>query len=158
MKHHRMLVIATAALVSVPLAVGIAVATPPSGVTPTAHVVGAVLPDRVNVNADRIRLQTKEPVEVSVVTLSVEPGGTTGWHSHPGLAVIAVAEGTGKLYSADCSSQTFHAGQAFVETGDDRPTDFRNESAEPVVLTVTFLAPQGAPLLHDEENPGCVAG
>lgn len=154
MKHSRLLVIAIAALAPL-TAVGVAFATPPSGATPTPHVIGAGLPDGVNVNADRIKFQTKDPADVSVVTLSIEPGGTTGWHSHPGIALITVAEGTGKLYAADCTSETFQAGQAFVETGDDPPTVFRNESAEPVVLTVTFVSPRGASFHHDQANPGC---
>lgn len=60
-------------------------------VTPAAHVVGAQLARDVKINADEV----KSPTEVSVLTLTVDPGVTTGWHSHPGLAVIAVAEGTG---------------------------------------------------------------
>lgn len=155
MKYRRLVVVAPAAVAMLALAVGSAVATPSSGVAPTPHVVGADLPGGVNVNADRIKFQTKDPAEVSVVTLIIEPNGTTGWHSHPGLAVIAVVEGTGKLYAADCSSQTFNAGDAFVEAGDDPPTVFRNESAEPVTLTVTFVYPKGASFHRDVPNPGC---
>lgn len=59
-------------------------------VTPAAHVVGAQLARDVKINADEV----KSPTEVSTLTLTVDPGGTTDWHSHPALAVIAVAEGT----------------------------------------------------------------
>lgn len=155
MKHRTPWVVGPAALALLALAVGSAYATPASGAAPTAHVVGAALLEDVNVNADRIKFQTKDPAEVSVVTIILEPGGTTGWHSHPGLAVIAVSEGTGVLYSADCSSQPYSAGEAFVEAGDDPPTVFRNESAQPVTLTVTFVSPQGAGFHRDAHNPGC---
>jgi len=156
-KRRNLALIATGALASFGGAIAIAVASPSSGVTPTVHVLGATLGDDVQLNADRIKFQTKEPVDVSVVTLTIAPGGTTGWHSHPGLAVIAVAEGTGTLYFADCSSRTYGKGQAFVESGDDRPTAFRNESSRPVVLTVSFIAPKGAAIRNDEANPGCPA-
>lgn len=116
------------------------------------------LADDVRVNADRIKFQTKDPVDVSVLTLTVAPGGTTGWHSHPGLGVIAVTEGTGRLQFADCSSKKYSEGEAFVEDGDDRPTAFRNETSSPVVLTVSFIAPKGAPVLRDEGDPGCAIG
>ena len=143
-----------AALVLIPTAVvGIASATSPSGVTPVAHVVGAQLPDTVKVNADGVKFQTKAPTDASVLTLTVDPGGSTGWHTHPGLAVIAVSEGAGTLYSTDCSSQEFSAGEAFVESGDDAPTLFRNEGFVPAVLTVTFIAPRGAPIITDEPAP-----
>lgn len=153
MKRRHLTVLAFGA--TMPLAVGIASATAPSGVTAEQHVAGAKLAKRQNVNADGVRFRTKVPTAVSVLTLTIEPGGTTGWHSHPGLAVIAVTEGTGKLYSADCSKKTFRAGEAFVEDGDDPPTVFRNESARPVVLTVSFIAPRRAAIIHDEADPGC---
>ena len=152
---NRRLVAALAVGALAPLAaLGSASATTPA-VTPAVHVVGADLDDRVQVNADGVKFQTKVPTDVSMVTLTLDPGATTGWHSHPGLAVIAVAEGTGKLYSADCIARTYSAGEAFVEAGDDTPTAFTNESASPVVLTVTFIAPQGSALAHPEADPGC---
>ena len=154
---RRSLAVLTALAIS-SLAAGIAFATPPSGVAPAVHVMSAALSDEVKVNADGVKLRTKLPTEVSVLTLTLEPGGTTGWHSHPGLAIIAVAEGTGKLYAADCSSQTYSAGQAFTEAGNDAPTVFRNESSSPVVLTVSFIAPRGtgAAFIRDEPAPaGC---
>jgi quercetin dioxygenase-like cupin family protein len=146
---------ALAALTLVPTAaVGIASATAPSGVTGEAHVVGARLPERVKTFADGVKFETKGPTEVSVLTLTVEPGGSTGWHTHPGLAVISVADGTGKLYSTDCTSQEFGAGEAFIEAGDDAATLFRNEGSAPAVLTVTFMYPRGtASFIRDEPAP-----
>lgn len=155
MKNRRLSLVVAGALVPLTATVAVAFATPASKVTATPHAVGVRLADDVKVNADRIKFQTKDSVDVSVVTLTVEPGGTTGWHSHPGFAVIAVTQGTGKLYSADCKAKTFKAGTAFVEAGDDPPTVFRNESTENVVLTVSFFAPRGADILRDEGNPGC---
>jgi len=155
MKRRSALALTIAAVSSLAIAAAIAAATPPAGVTPVTHVAGATLPDDVKVNADKIKFRTKAPTDVSVLTLTIEPGGTTGWHSHPGLAVIAVTEGTGTLYFSDCSSKTFAAGQAFVENGDDRPTVFRNETSLPVVVTVTFVAPKGAAIIRDEANPAC---
>jgi len=151
---RRSLAVLTA-LAVIPLVAGIAFATPPSGVTPAAHVEGAALPNGVRVNADGVKFETRRRADVSVLTLTLEPGGTTGWHSHAGLAIIAVAKGTGKLYSSDCRSKTYRAGKAFVEAGDDPPTLFRNESSRPVVLTVSFVAPRGAAIIEDRPDPGC---
>lgn len=140
----------------VPLTVvGIAAATAPSGVTPAAHVEAATLAKGVKVNADGIKFKTKKPTAVSVLTLTVDPGGTTGWHSHPGFAVISVTNGTGTLYFADCSSRTVRSGKSFVETGDDPQTEFRNDTSSPVVLTVTFFAPKGEDIIRDEPRPAC---
>lgn len=154
MKRSKMVVLVVGALVP-SAAIGIAVASPSSGVTPTAHAVGARLAEDVKVNADRIKFQTKDPTDVSMLTLTVAPGGTTGWHSHPGLAIIAVTEGTGTLSFADCSSKSIRTGEAFVESGYDPPTKFSNDTSTPVVLTVTFVAPQGAAIIRDEADPAC---
>lgn len=155
MDHRKLLLTATAALVPLTAAAGIAFATPAADMTPAVHAAGVRLADRVNVNADGVKFQTKAPTDVSVVTLTLAPGGTTGWHGHPGLAIIAVTQGTGTLYDANCDAKEYGAGQAFVEDGDDRQTVFRNEGTEPLVVTVSFVSPKGANLLRDQPNPGC---
>ena len=158
MQRRTSLYVMAGAVVPFATAVGIALATPPSGITPEQHVAGAKLAKGAKVNTDGIKFQTKRPADVSVLTLTLDPGGTTGWHSHPGFAVIAVTKGTGTLYFADCSSKRYKAGRAFVEDGNDPPTMFRNETSEPVVLTVSFIAPRGAEIIHDEPDPGCRVG
>ena len=39
--------------------------------------------------------------------------------------------------------------------GDDAAGVLRNDAASDLVLTVTFVAPQGSPFRIDEANPGC---
>jgi quercetin dioxygenase-like cupin family protein len=149
-----MIVLVAGALVST-AAVGIAFGTPPAGVTPAAHVEAASLKKGTKVNADGIKFRTRRPAEVSVLTLTVDPGGTTGWHSHPGLAIISVTKGTGTLRFANCKAKSIPAGKAFVEAGTDRPTEFSNQTSSPVVLTVTFVAPRGAEIIRDEAASTC---
>jgi quercetin dioxygenase-like cupin family protein len=115
----------------------------------------ATLVNEVQVNADRIKFETKEPTDVPVVTLTMPPGASTGWHGHPGLALIAVTQGSGVLYGSDCSTRMYQAGEVFVEAGGDPPNVFRNESTSPLVLTVTFIAPQGRDFRISAPNPGC---
>jgi quercetin dioxygenase-like cupin family protein len=50
--------------------------------------------------------------------VTVAPGGTTGWHSHPGAAVILVKSATFNLYrdvDNHCRHNVFVAGSGFVE-------------------------------------------
>lgn len=133
---------------------GVALATPGSGITPTTHVDRATMSDSVHLNNDRIKFQTKDPVDVRVQTLRMAPGATTGWHSHPGFVIISVTQGTQTLYAPDCSSRTISAGESFIETGEE-PMVARNETSSEVVLVVTFVAPQGAAFRIDKDNPGC---
>ncbi len=156
MAHSKRVRSAFASAVVIALSLGgAALGTPGSYVNRTAHVERATLAEDVRVNADGIRLRAKHPVDVSVVTMTLAPGGTTGWHRHPGVVLIAVAEGTGTHYSADCSSRTYSAGDVFVESGAEPAAVVRNETDGPFVITVTFMVPKGADLRIDEENPGC---
>src|SRR5688572_29163935 len=80
----RRLVVAVAiAALAVPA--GIAVATPPSGITATVLGQGT-FSERVKVKTPNIKAKIK-PSEFVVQDIVVAPGGHTGWHSHPGPAL-----------------------------------------------------------------------
>ncbi len=151
---RRRLTLIVSAVFAVTLG-GTASGTPSSGISPTVHVARATIEESINVNSDGIRFKTKQPTDISVVTLTMAPGGTTGWHRHPGIVMIAVTEGTGTFYGADCTPTTYSAGDVFVETGEDSAAVVRNETDSPFVITVTFVVPRGAPFRIDEPNPGC---
>ncbi len=152
-KRTRMALV-LAAVLSVTLA-GTAAGTPSSGIEAKVHVARATIDEPVKVNVDGMKFRTKQSADVSIVTLTMAPGGTTGWHRHPGVVMIAVTEGTGTFYAADCTSTTYSAGDVFVESGEDAAAVVRNESDTPFVITVTFVVPHGSPFRIDEPNPGC---
>jgi len=59
-------------------------------------------------------------------------------------------------YSADCTAQTYSAGQAFVEKGPSDENMVRNNGPGPAETIVTFLTPPGAPTCEDAPAPpGC---
>ena len=73
-----------------------------------------------------------------------DPGGSTGWHSHPGLAVIVLQAGQVTLYSepvggGKCSVHTYSAGQVFLERPNDEENAV-NTGGVPEVAGVTWLA------------------
>ena len=39
----------------------------------------------------------------------------SGWHVHPGVAIVQVQEGTFKIYQGSCTPTTVSAGQTFIE-------------------------------------------
>lgn len=79
--------------------------------------------------------------DVSVVHQVYEPGEASDWHSHPGIHAVAVLSGVLTVYDGQCQAQTFQAGQPYV--GGQQLHLVRNESAEPVVMSVTYLKPAG---------------
>lgn len=132
---------------------GTVLATPPSGLTNVPLARGTDLSDGT------IALQVG--TDVAMTQITVVPGGSSGWHSHPGGAIVVIKDGELTVYRAigsQCQSTAYHAGQAFIE----RPGEVNNvlnTGTIPYVLFVTFpRVPQGASVRIDKPNPGTCPG
>ncbi|GGL45623.1 cupin domain-containing protein [Nocardia jinanensis] len=87
---------------------------------------------------------------------AVGPGGSTGWHYHEGPVYGFVAAGTLTHPGPDCAAPEFRPGEFIYEEAGARNTHIgRNLGAEPVVLSVIYAPPAGAPLFRDAAAPGC---
>jgi quercetin dioxygenase-like cupin family protein len=150
-KHTQLVAASAAAAVLLPLALvlplGQAGATPGSGVSSTILGRGTTHRD--------IRLHAKQPTELVFARVTLQPGGSTGWHTHPGPLLAAVESGTLTHYDRNCHAQTYTAGQAFKET--QRVHMGANKTSAPVVLDVTYIVPGGSPLSDDASAPTCAA-
>ena len=82
--------------------------------------------------------------EVVVQQAKFAPGAYSGWHVHPGYLTATVVSGQVVRYRADCTSETFSAGQSFYETAAQAFT-VKNESKADAVVLVTFVVPGGTP-------------
>jgi quercetin dioxygenase-like cupin family protein len=149
------------ALVSVGLAgVITAMTVSPGGATPPVGLMNVPLALGTNTSDGTIPL--KAGTDVAMAQITVDPGGSSGWHSHPGGAIIVVKQGSLTVYGSvgsNCETTTYTAGQAFVE----RPGEVDqviNTGTIPYVLFVTFpRVPHGASARTDEPDPGtCPAG
>jgi quercetin dioxygenase-like cupin family protein len=82
------------------------------------------------------------PGSADIVTVKVviKPGGSTGWHHHPGVTLVSVASGTATEYHEDCHKTVLKAGDGFFE-GTDEPHVVRNEGNVDAVLYPTFVIP-----------------
>jgi quercetin dioxygenase-like cupin family protein len=121
----------------------------------------ATITGRVHATGAGARLDTKGSEQVLVTAITVDPGGSFGWHSHPGPVLVTVSKGTLALYHAEhrhCMRMPFSAGQGFVETG-GMVHVARNETDSPVELNATFLARPGTKdFLIPEAQPAACAG
>ncbi len=157
MRNRIMLALAVATI-GVSVVGGVVMATPASLVASTTIASGNL--DEVNFvvkNGDWMtHLRTKGETNLSVVENRVAPGGTFGWHSHPGPSLVIVKSGTLTFYLAEdpsCSPEVHSAGDAYVDEGTDVHVA-RNESTQEAIVIVTRLVPAGAPSRIDEPNPG----
>ncbi|MDQ4092200.1 MAG: cupin domain-containing protein [Actinomycetota bacterium] len=134
--------------VTVAMVPAAASATPGSGVNGTVLGKGT--------SNDTIEVRNEGRTDIVVRHIVIEPGGSTGWHDHPGELIAAVHKGTLTRTLEDCSVQVSSAGQSLAEAaGDSHAHSGRNLGTEPVELYVTYVIPTGAPLSIDAHDPGC---
>ena len=129
------------------------VATPPIALTNVALARGS--------NTSNGTIPLKAGTDVALAEITVDPGGSSGWHSHPGGAIVVVQQGSLTVYTSignTCRIDTYSAGQAFVE----RPgvvNQVINTGSVPYVLVVTFpRVPEGVSARTDEPDPGTCPG
>ena len=112
--------------------------------------VTANLDNTVQLNSDRIKLQTKDPTVTRVATVVFGAGGSSGWHHHPGFVIVSVKSGSVTVWNSDCSQTTYGAGSAFVESGDD-PAQVTSVGG--ATNYVTSVVPNVSPLVFRIEDP-----
>jgi hypothetical protein len=86
-------------------------------------------------------------------SLTLQPGGHSGWHGHEGPVLVVVKSGTVTSYDfhdPNCTPHAYTAGEAFVDTGDGHIA--RNEGTVPAEVTFAFLLPRGAGLRTELPN------
>jgi len=102
-------------------------------------------------------IETKGVSDLHVVEVTIQPGGTLGWHSHLGPSFVIVKSGTATFYMGDdptCTPHVLPSGSSLFEPAGDVHT-VRNESTtEPLVNVVVQLIPTGTPRLIRELSPG----
>jgi quercetin dioxygenase-like cupin family protein len=119
--------------------VGAALATPPKGAT-TTPITRATLGTFADQNAG-IKVQSKQRwADVAIAKVVVEPGGSSGWHHHPGVALASVKSGVVTFYDEKCKKTIYKAGKGFLESH-DRPMLVRNHGKVNAVFYVTFIIP-----------------
>ena len=82
--------------------------------------------------------------DLAIVKVVIEPGGSTGWHHHPGVVLVPVKAGTVTEYDAQCHKSVYKAGKGFVESNGEVHL-VRNEGNDKAVLYATFLVPTSTP-------------
>jgi quercetin dioxygenase-like cupin family protein len=143
-----------------------ALATPTAGVTTAtfgvAHFDNIDLTTKTDINPGdatdfwQARLNTKGASDLYVLQNTITPGGTFGWHSHPGPSLVIVKSGTATFYLADdptCTPHVVPTGSGFIDNGNDTHV-LRNEGSVDLVTVVVSLVPAGFQRRIDQPSPG----
>jgi len=124
-------------------------ATPPTGFTSQLLGRGTYVSDGT--------LPIKQGLDIVVSKITVTPGGSSGWHSHPGGAIVIVQQGELTVYEAvgnHCNINVYSQGQSFIERP-DVVVEAVNTGSTNYVLLVTFPGvPVGGASRIDQPDPG----
>lgn len=117
-----------------------------------------------------VELKAKDVTDIAVSNVDVGPGGSSGWHTHPGPVLVVVRSGTITFYRAGhhgqdgedgggdsplCTRTDYPAGAAFIEYPlPGHSMLARNEGTTDAAVTATYFAPKGAALRIDKPAPG----
>jgi uncharacterized cupin superfamily protein len=86
-----------------------------------------------------------------------QPGGSSGWHTHPGHSLITVVAGTVTAYEGDdpqCKPHVYTQGMGFVDPGGDHVHVLRNEGTVEARTFAVQLLPADAARRIDAADPG----
>ncbi|MGW6413277.1 cupin domain-containing protein [Streptomyces vinaceus] len=99
-----------------------------------------------------ISMSNPGKTQVDFRTVKLDPGGSTGWHYHPGPLLAVVKSGTLTEYFYDaktdrCVRKVRKVGDAFVEEiGRNHTHIGLNLGDTPVILATSYVVPKGAQL------------
>ena len=119
---------------------------------------------KASVAGEQELIQVRDAADVIVQEVIVDPGGFTGWHTHPGPAIVVVKEGTFTYYDGEdpsCAPFPYGPGETFVDLGQGHVHSAWNHSTTtPVKVYVTYfdVPPESASPLIPAANPGFCTG
>jgi quercetin dioxygenase-like cupin family protein len=136
--------------------VGVALATAPSGVSTVT--LGRIGLGAYHLTSPSFKILSKHATDTVVLQQTIDPGGSTGWHSHPGPAYIVVTQGTLTLYDGydpTCTPHTYGPGAGFLDPGLGHVHNARNEGTTRATAIATYLnVPPGGSPRTDAPAPG----
>ena len=107
----------------------------------------------------KVKIEADGATDVHVLENIIAPGGTFGWHSHPGPSLVIVKAGTLSVYHAeDCTTPEDFGpaspnGSTFVDQGHDLHMVRNNSTTDIADVYVVSFVPAGFGRRIDEPNP-----
>jgi len=93
--------------------------------------------------------------DLYITQITFQPGGQTGWHTHPGPSLVTVTEGTVRVYKDDCTFATYSAGESFTDIACGDVHNVLNETVVEAKTVAVQIVPHGAVRREDRGDPGC---
>jgi quercetin dioxygenase-like cupin family protein len=149
--------------------VGPVLATPPSNtglqVANFTLVIDPDATDRVQINLPAasdyeedapLSHGTRSPATFLFQVFTSHPKSSTGWHYHPGILLVSVADGSVDWYDDSCVKHVRKAGDFFMEREHELHVVL-NSSTVPSRLIITFIIAKGLTYKISAPPPPCAA-
>jgi quercetin dioxygenase-like cupin family protein len=145
---NRQLVCAVIVAMTVAVVASAVLATPGSGTTGVVAARAAfadVVDLKFSIRDDyqgRDNIQVRNAGDTVMQQITFAPGGFSGWHSHPGPAIVLIKSGELTFYDGDdrsCTGRTFSAGQALIDPGQGHVHFALNQGTTPAEVWVTYF-------------------
>lgn len=103
------------------------------------------------------------PCDTAFQQGTLQPGGTTGWHTHPGATFVAFVQGEGTVYHAigsTCPGMKIGPESGFSQM----PTlvhVLHNDGTVPIIVYTLYVLPHGTPntgIRIDQPQPAACPG
>lgn len=134
-------------------------ATEPSGIESNVLLAqgrtARLLKEHIRVSDWTLSLEDSGGSEFYFQDLVIKPGGRSGWHSHPGLLLITVKDGSVDWYDKDCGKRSYIAGQSFTEGAEAH--NVVNSAAGNARLLIAYIVKSGDPRRREDPQPRCAA-
>jgi quercetin dioxygenase-like cupin family protein len=106
----------------------------------------------------RDNIHVRNAADTVMQQITFAPGGFSGWHSHPGPAVVLITSGELTFYDGEdesCTGRTFSAGQALIDPGQGHVHFALNQGTAAAEVWVTYFdVPPGLGPRDDAPAPG----
>ena len=88
-------------------------------------------------------VETEGPSNFIVQDVIFGPGGTTGWHKHPGVLLLSLTADSGSVdwYDANCNKHVYNANDSWTEGTSVH--DVVNNSSTNAHFVVTYIVAKG---------------
>ena len=149
------------------VAAGVAVATPTVGAWYNVVIATGIVDRDIHTHSHvplpgsdegfRAELETDGASNFITQEVKFSPGGTTGWHNHPGVILLTLAADSGPIdwYDAKCNKHVYKAGDSWTEG--TKLHDVFNSSSQDAHFLVTYVVAAGVNKRTDQPAPACSA-
>jgi quercetin dioxygenase-like cupin family protein len=140
MRKARCAALIGASALALALVPGVANATPSSGISSTT-----------------LSQRTVDGTTYTLKEITIQPGGSTGWHYHNGPVYGIILKGVLTHSASNCATDgIYSSGDIIAEMdGSDHVHIGRNLGSTPVIIDALYVDPAGSALTVDAPNPGC---